>query len=196
MTFEGAPLKQLRLMAVAGLASALSACVMAPPPRPAPPPQVAAPNITIYAYPQNGQTPQQEDRDRYECSTWATHQTGFNPSAPNIPPHERMQVVSGPTVVPGSGTAVGAVTGAVVGGIAAGPGNGGAGLLLGALLGGILGTAAEANADAQAHAQAQAAADASANAETRMQAAQIEHQASNYRRALSACLSGRGYTVK
>ena len=197
MTVQGSLVKPFRLVMTAGLACALSACVVAPPPRPAPPPAaMPAPNITVYAYPQNGQTAQQEDRDRYECSTWATQQTGFNPSAPNVPPHDRVQVVSGPAVVPGSGTAVGAVTGAVVGGIAAGPRDGGAGLLIGALVGGILGTAAEASADAQAQAQAQAAADASANAQTRVQAAQIERKAADFRRALGACLSGRGYTVK
>lgn len=198
MTVNGSVIKPLRLLALAALASALTACVVAPPPRPAPPPPPppAAPNITIYAYPQNGQSAEQEDRDRYECSTWATQQTGFNPSASDVPPHERVQVVNGPQVVPGSGTAIGAVTGAVVGSVAAGPRNGGAGFLIGALVGGILGTAAEAQTDAQLHAQAQARADASADAQTRMQAAQLEHKASDYRRAISACLAGRGYTVK
>jgi hypothetical protein len=178
-----------RLLALAALSVALSACVVAPPPRnvaPPPPP----PNVTVYAYPQQGQDPAQLDRYRYECSTWATQQTGFNPSAPNVPPHERVQVVGGPP--PGSGVAVGAITGGILGAAVSSPRNAGAGLLLGALLGGAVGAGAEASADANA----QAAADANANAHMQAQAAQMERKASDYRRALGACLEGRGYSIK
>ncbi len=177
-----------RLIAAAALASVLSACVVAPPPRnlaPPPPP----PNVNVYAYPQQGQSPQQVDRDRYECSTWATQQSGFNPSAPNVPPHERVQVVGGPP--PGAGVAVGAVTGGILGAAVSRPRDAGAGLLLGALLGGAIGAGAEASANAQA----QGAADANANARMQAQAAQMERKASDYRRALGACLEGRGYSI-
>jgi hypothetical protein len=177
-----------RVLGLAVMAGMLSACVVQPPPRNyAPPPP--APNVTVYAYPQQGQTPQQQDRDRYECSTWATQQSGFNPSAPNVPPHERVQVVGGPA--PGAGVAVGAVTGGILGAAVSRPRDAGAGLLLGALLGGAFGAGAEASANAQA----QAAADSNANARTQAQAAQIERKASDYRRALGACLEGRGYSV-
>jgi hypothetical protein len=145
--------------------------------------------VTVYAYPQQGQSPEQQDRDHYECSTWATQQTGFNPSAPNVPPHDRVQVVGGPP--PGAGVAVGAVTGGIIGAAVSNPRNAGAGLLIGALIGGALGAGAEANADAQA----QAAANANLDARQQAQAAQIERRASDYRRALSACLEGRGYGV-
>jgi hypothetical protein len=189
MMIKGSAFRQSRVVVVAAMVAALSACVVAPPPRdlaPPPPP----PNVTVYAYPQQGQTPQQLDRDRYECSTWATQQTGFNPSAPNVPPHERVQVVGGPP--PGSGVAVGAITGGILGAAVSSPRNAGAGLLLGALLGGAVGAGAEASADANA----QAAADANVNARTQAQAAQIERKASDYRRALGACLEGRGYSIK
>jgi outer membrane lipoprotein SlyB len=185
-------LKQLRvrharLFALAAATAALSACVVAPPPRPEPPPP--PPNVTVYAYPQQGQTPQQLDRDRYECSNWATQQTGFNPSAPNVPPHERVQVVSG--TPPGAGVAVGAVTGGILGAAVSRPRDAGAGLLIGALVGGVLGAGAEASANAQAQAQANASVDARSQA----QAAQIERKAADYRRAIGACLEGRGYSV-
>jgi len=147
------------------------------------------PNVTIYAYPQQGQTPAQQDRDRYECSNWATQQTGFNPSAPNVPPHERVQVVSG--TPPGAGVAVGAVTGGIIGAAVSNPRNAGVGLLLGALVGGAVGAGAEASANANAQAQANAV----ANSQTSAQAAQIERKASDYRRALSACMEGRGYSI-
>ncbi|MEJ0006833.1 MAG: hypothetical protein WDM77_10840 [Steroidobacteraceae bacterium] len=179
---------RVRTWAAAATAALLSACVVAPAPRELSPPP-PAPNVTVYAYPQQGQTPQQADRDRYECSTWATQQSGFNPSAPNVPPHERVQVVGGPA--PGAGVAVGAVTGGILGAAVSNPRNAGAGLLLGALLGGAIGAGAEASADAQA----QSAADSNANARMQAQAAQIERKASDYRRALGACLEGRGYSV-
>ena len=58
----------------------LAGCVVQPPPRPvqrvhteAPPP-----SADVYAYPLHGQAPQQQDRDHYECSQWATQQTGFD----------------------------------------------------------------------------------------------------------------------
>ncbi|HEX3838915.1 MAG TPA: hypothetical protein VHW25_18315 [Steroidobacteraceae bacterium] len=177
----------VRILAAIATSALLSACVAGPPP-PAPPPP--PPNVTVYAYPQQGQTPQQQDRDHYECSTWATQQSGFNPSAPNVPPHERVRVVGGPA--PGSGVAVGAVTGGILGAAVSNPRNAGAGLLLGALLGGAIGAGAEASADAQA----QGAANASADAHMQAQAAQIERKASDYRRALGACLEGRGYSIK
>ncbi|MGC1460366.1 MAG: hypothetical protein WA825_18985, partial [Steroidobacteraceae bacterium] len=110
--FKGSALRHSRLLAATAAATLLSACVVAPPPRDLPPPP-PPPDVTVYAYPQQGQSPQQLDRDRYECSTWATQQTGFNPSAPNVPPHERVQVVAGPA--PGSGVAVGAITGGILG---------------------------------------------------------------------------------
>lgn len=35
----------------------------------------------VYVYPREGQSPEQQDRDRYECHRWAVDQTGFDPSA-------------------------------------------------------------------------------------------------------------------
>jgi hypothetical protein len=174
------------------LAAMLFACVV-PPPRPArlvdPPP----PNTSIYAYPLKGQTPDQTDRDRYECYVWATRQSGFDPSAPNVPPHDRMRVLAGPPgPPPGTGTAVGAVTGAILGAAVSGPRDAGAGLLVGGLLGAAVGTAAQASADQQAQANARAM----EGAEMRRFAAQMEQQAANFRRAASACLDARGYSVR
>jgi hypothetical protein len=170
----------------------LSGCVDAPPPRPYPPPPPPQRPVTdIYAYPQNNQSPDQQQRDRYECNGWAVKQTGFDPSAPNVPAHDRYRVVAaGPP--PGSGTALGAFTGAILGAAAAGPRDAGAGLLFGAVAGGLVGTAAEQQQRAAAEQQAQAI-NSSYSAQ---ELAAIDARASNYRRALSACLEGRGYTVK
>lgn len=177
------------VFATVALASVLSGCVVAPPPRPVPPPPPPV-QTQIYAYPTNGQTAEQQDRDRYDCYQWAIQQTGFDPSAPNVPPHDRIQVVGGPpAVVPGSGVAAGAVTGAVLGAIVSNPRDAGAGALVGAVLGGVLGGAAES-------AQNQAAAQANTRVVQSQQSAQLERKAGDFRRATGACLEARGYSVR
>lgn len=189
---ESSALKGLTgIAALVVLVMGLTGCETTPQPRPrpAPPPPPAyagpPPNTTVYAYPQNGQSADQQSRDRYECSLWAVQQTGFDPSAPNVPPQYRV-VASGPP--PGTGTAIGAIAGAVIG-AAISPGwDRGAGMVFGGLTGAMIGTASDASR-AQQNAMAM-------NAQERQQAAAMEQKASDYRRALSACLSGRGYSVK
>jgi hypothetical protein len=183
------------LLAVAAVS--LGGCVTAPPPRPAPPPPPAQPPAPpppdVYAYPLHGQSTEQQDRDHYECSLWGTQQTGFDPSAPGVPPHERVHVVSaGPP--PGTNTAIGAVAGAILGAAIAPRWQTAGGALAGAVVGGAIGSAGDA-ANAQVNAanwqQAQAA-----NAQYRRAAAIQERKAADYRRALSACLDARGYSVR
>ncbi len=36
----------------------------------------------LFAYPKQGQSEEQTDRDRYECHLWAVQQSGFDPSEP------------------------------------------------------------------------------------------------------------------
>jgi hypothetical protein len=149
--------------------------------------------VDVYAYPLHNQPPDQQDRDHYECSTWATQQTGFDPSAPGVPPHDRVRVVSaGPP--PGTNTAIGAVAGAVLGAVIAPRWQAAPAALAGAVVGGAIGSTADA-ANAQANAANAANAQAAA-AQDRRANATYEQQAANYRRALGACLDGRGYSVK
>lgn len=159
----------------------LAACVT-PPPRtvavPVPPPQ------RIFVYPANGQSPEQTDRDRYECHVWAVQQTGVDPSRADASPYER--VVVQPSAPPGSGTVAGAIGGAIIGSIIGGPRNAGAGLLLGGATGAIVGSSVDASNQAQAR-QTQAQINESE--------AQGHARADAYRRAISACLQGRGYTI-
>jgi uncharacterized protein YcfJ len=143
----------------------------------------------VYAYPVQNQTPDQQDRDRFECHEWAVKQTSFDPSAPGTPPHDQVRVVSGPP--PGTNTAIGAVAGAVLGAVIAGPRNAGFGAVAGGITGGAIGSAGDA-----ANAQVQQAQIQQARAQDARQVATIEQKAANYRRALSACLEARGYSVK
>lgn len=178
-------------MALIGLASiTLTAC--APPvynvqPSSAPAPQ--PPSVEIYFYPTKGQSLEQQKRDRYECYLWARKQTGYDPAQSQLAPHQRVDVV--PASPPGADTAAGALAGAVVGSILSGPRDQGSGMVFGAITGAMLGAASEQAKQEQA-AQIQQGYNARSDADY----ARLDEQARNYRRAMTACLEGRGYTVR
>lgn len=55
------------------------------------PPVASAPSqagngYDVIAYPASGQSPQQLDRDRYECHRWAVQQSGFDPATASYAP--------------------------------------------------------------------------------------------------------------
>lgn len=164
----------------------LSGCVSEPPPQPDPSPP-PPPDTTVYFYPSQGQTAEQQDRDKFECHNWAVTQSGFDPSAPSTPPHLHVHAIEGPA--PGSGVAVGAATGAVLGAVVSDPWEAGKGAVLGALAGAVIGGIAESAATQQAR-------ERSVASPRDLHAARLEDQARNYRRAMSACLDGRGYNVR
>lgn len=170
---------------------AIGGCATEPPRQvavAAPPP----PDTNVYFYPPQGRsvTSEQQDRDRYDCHEWAVQHTGFDPSLPSVPPQQRVQVVAGGPP-PGTGVAVGAVAGAVVGNAVSSPWHSGTGTLLGALAGAAIGGAVDVQRTAQNDRVAQANADANA-----AQTATLERRASDYKRAMSVCLQGRGYIVR
>lgn len=149
-----------------------------------------APNTQVFVYPTGSQTEAQLDRDKFECNAWAVKQTGFDPSLPVVAPHQRVQVVS---VAPqGYDILPGALTGAIIGAAVSRPRDAGGGAIVGAIAGTLLGAASD-----QAR-QEQAAAINQRLNQQRNNAVDpaLESRAANFRRALSACLEGRGYTVK
>jgi len=158
----------------------LGACVeqpvrtvaVAPPP---PPPK-------LFVYPAQGQTADQTAKDQYECHVWAVQQTGVDPSLPGTPPGERVVV----SPAPGTGTVTGAIGGAILGSIIAGPRAAGAGALFGGATGAIIGSSVDAQNQAEA---------AQARQQIYQDAAAQRAAAQSYRRAMSVCLQGRGYTV-
>ncbi len=149
------------------------------------------PDTNVYFYPSQGRSvsAQQQDRDKYECNTWADQQTGFDPSAPEVPPHQRMQIVD---PAPPNGAVVGsaAVTGAALGAVVSDPWHAGRGALLGGLAGAAVGGIVAAEHNEQLN-RLKAHADLS-----EAQTAVLETQAAEFRRALGACLEGRGYSVR
>ena len=49
----------------------------------------------IYMYPAKGQSQDQQERDRYECHSWAVKQTGFDPSRPGMIVPAAVTIASG-----------------------------------------------------------------------------------------------------
>ncbi len=140
----------------------------------------------LYIYPSKGQSQAQQDKDRYECHTWAVKQTGFDPSRPPPPPSNpsasNQYQPSQPHVLKGAarGAALGAVGGAIAGDAGKGAG-------AGAAMGGLAGGFRRRDERIQQSKSAQAA-------QTDTHAA-ASNQRNSYNRAMAACLQGRGYTV-
>jgi hypothetical protein len=148
------------------------------------------PSLTqVYFYPNKRQSIEQQSRDHYECYNWAIKQTGFDPSASPLPPEQRVRVVPMPS--PGYNTAAFAVAGAVLGALLGGPRHAAGGALIGAAGGAIAGAATDTarQESARQHEEAYARRNEALNA-------QFEQKELDFRRAMGACLEGRGYTVK
>lgn len=154
------------------------------------PPVAAAPQPPrVYFYPQQGQSPRQQDRDRYDCFNWASSKTAFDPSRQALPREARDVVVPAyPSYPPGSVALAGAATGALVGAAVSDPWNRGEGALIGAVAGTMLGAVAESAQKPQVQ-------QVSTPSQRRYDGG-YERQAAEFRRAMSACLEGRGYAVK
>ncbi len=152
-------------------------------------PAVAGSEIFVYAA--RGQTDKQLDRDRYECHNWAVAQSHYNPSDPHLAPHQQIQVVAVPASSPGRDTVDGAVAGAMIGAAIGSPHDAAQGAVVGAIAGGAMGAASD---SARKNEAARASSYNSAQAQA--ERARLEKQASDYKRAISACLEGRGYTLK
>jgi hypothetical protein len=138
-----------------------------------------------FVYPARGQSPAQQKKDETSCYSWAIQQTGFDPANPQPiqAPPPKATTASG--VTPGAGlkgAAVGAAGGAAIGAIG---GNAGTGAAAGAVGGAII---------ARSRSRRQNAAQAQADQQA-VQAAEQQRMA-GFGRARSACLEGRGYTVK
>ena len=128
-------------------------------------------------FPAKGQSAEQTDQEKYTCYTWAKGQSGFDPMqvpTATTPPSE----TKGGAL---KGAARGAIAGVAIGAIT---GNAGKGAAIGAASGGIVGGARRRQSNKEQQKQA------------KEQSAGYEQQRSNYNRAWSACMEGKGYTVK
>jgi len=147
------------------------------------------PLTQVYFYPKAGQTAEQQSRDHYECYNWAVKMTGFDPGQSAIPRNQRVSVV--PMPPPGYDTATMAIAGAVLGALIGGPRHAAGGALIGATGGAFAGAASDVARQESARQMEEAY-----NAQNRVRDAQLVGQAARFRRAMSACMEGRGYTVR
>jgi len=180
------------VLAVLALA-ALAACTTEPQQQTTISHVVSQPDTNVYFYPAQGRSipAEQQDRDKYECNEWAVQKTAFDPSLPNTPPHQRVRVVAGGPP-PGASTAIGAVSGAAVGSAVSSHWHTGEGALIGAIAGAAIGGIADAERTADAN-RMQTQVDANASG---ARTAALERKAMDFRRAMAACLEGRGYDVR
>jgi len=139
-----------------------------------------AKSLGLFVFPSNNQSADQQSKDEMDCFTWAKNQTGVDPLNP--PKVEAAQVDKGADGSMVRGAAGGAAAGAAIGAIA---GDTGKGAAIGAVVGGLRGRAAS---NAQKQGQQAANNQAAANSEKAMM--------DNYKKAFSACMEGKGYTVK
>jgi len=130
-----------------------------------------------FIYPAKGQSPAQQTKDEGECHTWAVQQSKYDPTKPP----QQTAAAKPPT------TATGTTPGAGVRGAARG-----------AVVGGVMGDAGAGAAAGAVAARGQSRRQNAAQAQQQQQAATQQNQAgmNAYQKARSACLEGRGYTVK
>ena len=130
-----------------------------------------------FAYPNNGQSTEQQNQDHYACYSWAKQQTGFDPAQP-APQTTAQSPQQGQVVVGAAkGSLLGVTGGAIAGDVAEGA-------AIGAGVGALAGIFRKREEEKEAN---QAAQQASAAEQQNLQ---------NYYGAWSACMQGRGYTVK
>ncbi len=153
----------------------------------------------LFVYPAKGQTQTRLEQDRYDCHVWARQQSGFDPTslAMTRPPQS-----TAPTVVPvapnpsAGAAAKGTLAGAVVGGvIGAHNHDTAAGAVLGAVVGSLAGGTIETEGRQKVEREAREEAQRVAALGSGEQLAH-DRRREDYRRAISACLEGRGYTVR
>lgn len=131
--------------------------------------------LEVFVYPSKGQTKEQQEQDEFACYKWAKEQTGFDPTQP-------MQQAAAPP--PQGGAAKGAAKGAAIGAIGGAiGGDAGKGAAIGAGVGAAGGAARRRKGEQQ---------QAASQQKTKQE---YDAKVDGYKRAFSACMTGRGYTV-
>lgn len=147
---------------------------------PATPKTTLASGLGLYVFPAKDQNQATQDADEMACYKWAKEQSGVDPlNPPEIKAEEVDRSVDGTAV---RGAARGAAAGAAIGAIA---GDTGKGAAIGATAGAIRGRRAKVVGD-----------EMEQQANNQAAAAQTQEMMGNFNKAFSACLEGKGYTVK
>ena len=143
---------------------------------------------TLVIYPAKGQTAAQQSKDEGECQVWAKQNTGIDPIALAGQASQPAPVAAAPAEKNQrlKGAAVGAAGGAAVGAISGGDAG------KGAAAGAVAGTAVGGHQKREAERESQAAGQQAQAA----QSSDVQAKLATFNKAYSACLEGRGYTVK
>jgi hypothetical protein len=153
----------------------------------APAPASISGKLGLVVFPAKDQTKEQQAQDEKACYDWAKSETGVDPAAITVNTDSAAAAgqAAADTATHGAGArgaARGAAGGAIVGGIA---GDAGTGAAIGAVAGAAKGRRAKKQAGQQAQQQAVAGAEGEA-------AGKLEA----FKKGMSACLEGKGYSVK
>jgi hypothetical protein len=143
--------------------------------------------LGLVVFPAKGQSKDQQAADENDCYDWAVTNTGVDPAKVTVNTDSAAAAgkAKGDSAAQGAGArgaARGAAGGAIVGGIAGDAGTG-------AGIGAVTGLAAGRRAKKQAQKQGEQQGVTQANAEA---AGKIDA----FKKGMSACLEGKGYTVK
>jgi len=149
-------------------------------------------SLGLFVFPAKNQTADQQSGDEASCYGWAKSQTNIDPmniKAPEPAQPSQEQAASSGGGERVRGAARGAAAGAAIGAIA---GDAGTGAAAGAAAGTMAGGAAKRRGKQQAAAEQEQQQAAAAQ----QQQAAIAQQKATYNKAFSACMEGKGYTVK
>ncbi|HUM02281.1 MAG TPA: glycine zipper family protein [Thermoanaerobaculia bacterium] len=169
----------MRRILIATAAALVLVSFAAPAQTPPKPAAGTAKSLGLVVFPAKNQTPDQQQKDDYDCYVWAKGQTNYDPAAPPpTPTAVAPEKQKGGAV---KGAAKGAAGGAAVGAIA---GDAGEGAAIGATAGAVRGRRQQKAADKQADEKAKSS-----------QAAAAAGPKDQYKKAFQTCLQGKGYTV-
>jgi hypothetical protein len=136
--------------------------------------------LKLYVFPSKNQSNDQQKKDEYECYKWSIQQSGIDPL--NLPEIKAAPVQTGPDGKVVGSAAKGAIVGAAIGSIS---GDAGDGAAVGAIAGGAGGIRQK--RATQARQEEQAKMDVQQ---------QKQAMADSFKKAFSACIEGKGYTIK
>jgi len=172
---QTSPVVALLVILVAGIAAAQQ-----PAAQPQPATKTMSQSLGLAVFPAKGQAAAQQGTDESYCYNWAKQQTGYDPVAPPPPPPAApVEAKKGGAV---KGAAKGAAAGAAVGAVA---GDTSEGAAIGATAGAVKGRRDQKKDTAAAQKESEQKAQAAGQAQT-----------DQYKKAFSACLEGKGYSVK
>jgi len=139
-----------------------------------------AKSLDLFMFPAEDQDQATQDADELACYKWAMEQTDYDPINP--PQIQAAQVDTSPDGSAVRGAARGAAAGAAIGAIT---GDAGEGAAVGAVVGGMSGRRAKKASSQQQQQQNNQAA-----------VAKEKELLDRFKKAFSACMEGKGYTVK